>query len=315
VDFDPTVSGYTSSTAVSGNDAYLVKLDAAGNFGWVRGFGSVGTDDGSAVAVDGSGNVYVGGTFWGTVDFNPSSTATHTVTAVGAYDSYISKFDAAGNFQFVKTVGSTGSDKCKDLKISPSGHIVYVGNFSGNCDFDPSSAGTYTLASGGVFDGFASVLDGSGNFVWAGVLATNGFDYFEGVAINSTNDIYLSGSYLFTNDFNMGSGTFNMTSAGNNDWFVTKLSTGFAGIKEEVSNDDMAKVYPNPSNGKSWIELKERSVSDIKLTITDISGREISSKYFQTNETKFELNIETKGLYFVILESGENKSVKKLVVQ
>src|SRR5438552_2041239 len=68
VDFDPG-PGVFNLTSAGGYDAFVSKLDGAGNFVWARALGSS-TDDGNGIAVDGAGNVYTTGAFQGTADFD-----------------------------------------------------------------------------------------------------------------------------------------------------------------------------------------------------------------------------------------------------
>lgn len=70
VDFDPG-AGTHSRTTAGGSDAYVLKLDANGNFGWAESFGSTGNDIGFGIGVDATGTVHLAGGYSGTVDFDP----------------------------------------------------------------------------------------------------------------------------------------------------------------------------------------------------------------------------------------------------
>ncbi len=94
--------------AAKGRDAFVSKLDAAGNFVWAKQFGGrLSQTTGNSIAVDGSGNVYTTGFFYGTADFNPDPAATHMLTALGGYDIFISKLNANGNFVWAIRLGSS----------------------------------------------------------------------------------------------------------------------------------------------------------------------------------------------------------------
>jgi hypothetical protein len=57
---------------------------------WSQRFGGTGDDSGRVVAVDGTGNVLVTGTFTGTVNFGGGD-----LTSAGGYDIFVAKYDSA----------------------------------------------------------------------------------------------------------------------------------------------------------------------------------------------------------------------------
>lgn len=71
VDFDPG-AGVFNLTSAGSSDSFISKLDTDGNFVWAKQLGSTGNDEGQALALDVSGNVYSTGRFYETVDFDPS---------------------------------------------------------------------------------------------------------------------------------------------------------------------------------------------------------------------------------------------------
>jgi len=288
VDFDPGVGVFNLSSA-GASDVYVRKLDASGNFIWAKAMGGPGNETGYTLALDASANVYVAGTFVGTVDFDPG-TGISNLTSTGYDDIYISKLDSAGSFIWAKALGGPGYANCNAITINPStsADIYLTGSFNGTSDFDPDtgvfnltsngninifickldSAGNFAWAKGfggttgndiawsiavdptgsgdvyakgrfdgivdfdpgvGVFNltgtgGFISKLDGSGNFIWAIALGGNVF-LGRSLAIDASGDIYASGTFMGTPDFDPGPGTFYLTSAGSNDVFVSKFDS------------------------------------------------------------------------------------------
>lgn len=84
VDFDPG-AGTHSRTTAGGSDAFVLKLDSAGNFGWAETFGSTGNDIGWGIAVDAAGTVYLAGAYQGNVDFDPDPMGTYVLTNAGSF--------------------------------------------------------------------------------------------------------------------------------------------------------------------------------------------------------------------------------------
>ena len=315
VDFDPSSTGYTALSSPSSNNIYLLKLDSDGNFGWVKGFGSSAANDESrAIALDAAGNIHIAGAYAGTVDFDPSATTTSTLTAVGGLDCFVAKYDASGNYLFAKGFGSASYDCCKDIKVSGNGTICYTGVFFQSADFDPSAAGTYTLASAGANDAFLAALDNNGNFLWAGNLSPWSYDAIEGLAITGTGDLYACGAFMFTTDFDPSSGVFNMTS-GAYDGFVMKFNGAGVGIKEnDLPNYDVS-VYPNPFTNVITLNSENINLQQAELIITDVAGREIEKiSNLNTYTTQIDLESLKAGIYFYsIIEKTKTLATGKII--
>lgn len=227
VDFDPG-AGTTTATSLGSWDSYLLKLDAIGNFQWVRTWGSSTSDYGQAVTVDASGNPIVTGFFYLTVDFDPGPGIT-TKTSNGSSDAYVLKFDPSGNFVWVATVGGTNIDKGWSITTDPGGNIIVVGDFEYTVDFDPGPAVANVTANGTISDAFILKLDANGGYVWAKRLGGPWHDLAYDVATNSSSEIIVGGEFEGTADFDPGAGTFNMTTIGYQpDAFVCKLSSAGA---------------------------------------------------------------------------------------
>ena len=98
-----------------------------------------------------------------------------------------------------------------------------TGFFEGSSDFDPG-AGTVTLTSAGSADIFVSKLNASWEFVYAKALGGLAFDNGLGVAVDGNGNVYTTGYFDSSGDFDPGAGTVTLTSTGAGyDVFVSKL--------------------------------------------------------------------------------------------
>ncbi len=220
-DFDPGAGTFNLASAGGGASFFVRKLDSAGNFVWASSVGPATRGVFRVVPVDGDGNVYAAGAFIAAADFDPGA-GTFNLTPVGERDIFVWKLDSAGNLVWASSMGGPGVDEAQGIAIDGSGNVYTTGRFDGTADFDPGP-GTFNLTSAGQQDIFVSKLDSAGNFVWARRMGGGSMDVGRGIAVDGDGNVYTSGQFKSTVDFDPGPGTFNLTSAGNFDIFISKL--------------------------------------------------------------------------------------------
>jgi len=143
--FQGTVTNGTNVlTTTGGNEIFLTKLDAAGSVLWTRQAGGISNDVAFGVAADGAGNVFVTGTIGG-----PATFSSTPVANAGLDDLFITKFDAAGVIQWVKTAGGTLANSGHRVETDAAGNAYVAGDFSGAWSLD-----SFPLTAGGGSDFF-----------------------------------------------------------------------------------------------------------------------------------------------------------------
>lgn len=222
IDFDPG-SGSFVLTSTGSYDFYVQKLYANGNFAWAKSIGcSTSFEEAYTIDVDDSANVYVGGQFnCMTVDFDPGP-GVFNLSPSGAF---ILKLDSTGNFRWAKQLGGTNTN-VTSIRLDSLHNSYVAGFFTLSGDFD-SGPGTQVLTSKGIQDAFIAKFDPSGNFIFAKQIGGKGFDKAYGITVDDSLNIYFTGHFGDTCDFDPGIGTFTMNIAGlsGQDIFVEKLNT------------------------------------------------------------------------------------------
>ena len=224
VDLDPG-PGVSNFISKGFYDIFIQKLDTDGNFLWAKQMGGSNSDVGRSITTDASGNVYTTGYFHYTVDFDPG-VGTFNLTTAGSNhnsDIFIQKLDANGNFIWAKNLGSTSSDIGFSITTDASENVYTTGYFMQTTDFDPGP-GVSNLISSGNQDIFIQKLDANGDFIWAKGMGSIGLDYGYSIITDASGNVYTTGHFTTTTDFDPGPGTFNLTSNGTWDCFILKLS-------------------------------------------------------------------------------------------
>ncbi len=212
-DFDPeNVTAGDTLVSAGGSDIFVSKLDSAGNFVWAKQMGGGDDDQGHGVAVDGSGNVYTTGHFRSTADFDPGTGVFDLMSsrpeAGPSLDLFVSKLDSAGNFVWARHMGGTGSDQGEDVAVDDRGNVYTTGVFHWTADFHPPGIFDLTRGDGEIF---VSKLDSAGTFVWVRHMGGTSLDVGEDVAVDDRGNVYTTGLFYHTADFDPGTGVFNLT--------------------------------------------------------------------------------------------------------
>jgi hypothetical protein len=203
-------------------DTFLAKFSPSGQHLWSKRFGDSTSQTPYSIAVDPSGNVAITGSMVGTVNFGGANIVANTC------DLFIAKFDGAGTHLWSKTY--TGYNGCENfrsyLAFNPSGDLIVGGHFQyGPINF------TVALASAGGTDAFlAKVAGGTGTGIWSKVFGDASSQDIKDVAVDSSGNVVVVGTYGGTVNF----GGANLTG---NNFFVAKFDTfgshvwskGFAG--------------------------------------------------------------------------------------
>lgn len=227
VDFDPGAG--TSNLVANGFalNGFVAKYSNAGAFmaAYNVGFGGTAGSGSSAkdIGIDNSGNFFITGTFYGTVDLN-SGAAVNNVTATGSNAYFVSKFNSAGTFLFGFKLDYTGgSGLGLAMAVLPTGDFYLTGVFGGTTDFDPS-ASVFNLTALGTDDAFLVKYTSVGSFAWAFKLGAAGLDCSKAVTVDAAGNVYITGEFTSGFDFDPGAGIFNL-SASQDDAFVAKYTS------------------------------------------------------------------------------------------
>ena len=231
-----------TNTAVGSNDLFLVKYDSAKNVIWAISNGGSGTDVATAIDVDESGNIYLGGSFSSpTIDFGGGIIITRT----GGSDAFFVKYNNTGIPVWAKNGGGSSYEEVEDINVDLNGNLYGVGYFeSASCTF-----GTITITNHGYYDGFLVKYDVSGNLVSANGYGGSMWDDCKGIISDNSGNIYMTGYYR--SDISFGDTTL-INSNGDAHLFVVKYDSSgvFLWVKNSVGSWEIGnEIALDPSSG------------------------------------------------------------------
>ena len=288
------VLGYNNSIFITGisegtgteYDYLTVRYNAAGYIQWSKRYnGPVNGDDHAvSLAVDDIGNTYVTG-------YSMSNTG---------YDYATVKYSLNGTFQWLKREdGSNASDDyAGDIAVDDDGDVYVTGYFKKANDnylmatVKYSSSGSQKWVkkydvSGKVSEGRNIFVDGSENIIVGGMSdrSGSGHGWYEQFLVVK----YTQSQYVIVNR---------------------------NGVPAEFS---LSQNYPNPFNPVTKISFSIPDNSYTKLTVYDISGKQVAELVNGELEAgsyniDFDASQLSSGTYFYRLESGSFAEVKKMIL-
>ncbi|MFO0758318.1 MAG: MopE-related protein [Byssovorax sp.] len=200
----------TTLISAGSNDLFLAKLGPQGQLIWAKKFGDGNNqNNANAIAVDGSGNVFIAATLIGTIDFGGGGLS----TAQNGFA--IAKLSGNGAHLWSKAYTSAANFYCRGIAADPNGDLIVAGDLNGSADL-----GAGSIVSAGAGDIFvAKLLKGTGVATWSKRFGDVNDQNVRGLAVDSGGSIYLAGVHSGTWNFGVGP---NLTANGS-DVYVAKL--------------------------------------------------------------------------------------------
>lgn len=320
VDFDINASVNTLNSGTSWN-GYVLKLTSDTNFGFVKEL----TNSGSGIVPldvfpTSSGDILMGGYYFGTTDFDPG-TSTLSKTAVNsAGDAFILKLNANGNYQRVFSFGGVGvyNNRCSAIQEDTSGNLYFSGEFQDTVDFNPGSQ-ISEMTSAGTLDAFLLKTTANLDYINSFSVGGNQWELVENLYVGTNNELFLIGSLTSTvGDLDPSTTTYPISMPPGNAManYVLKINinpSSTSGIKALNPSLELS-LYPNPTNGL----LKLESTSDAQYSIKIISslGQLVYQKNNLTGNNQIDVSKLPSGAYMLLIyDQQANQAISKRFIR
>ena len=177
-------------TAGGSGDVFVTKLNATGSaLVYSTYIGGIGTDDGSAIALDAAGNAYIIGS---TFSANFPTKNPFQATKGAQQDAFVAKINAAGTALVYSTyLGGNNVDQGNGIAVDAAGS-AYLTGYTASTDFPLQSP----LRSSNVnsVDAFVTKLNPAGSaLVYSTYLGGSATDYATAIAVDSAGSAYVTG--------------------------------------------------------------------------------------------------------------------------
>jgi len=220
-----TNGAYQTSYYSGTEEAFLAKFTDNGTLQWATYYGVHGEVLGYGVATDGSGNVYITGTSYGSTSLVTTSGAYQTSFGGGGSDAFLAKFDSSGKTQWATYYGGSSSDEGAAIATDASGNVYIIGTTQSNSGI--ATADGYQTIYTGSSDAFLAIFNGAGVRQWATYYGGNdGSGY--GVAVDKLGSVYITGSTF---------SSLNIATSGAYQTYIGGLEDAFLAKFAKVDND------------------------------------------------------------------------------
>ena len=212
------------------SDAFIVKIDANGNWIWANSYGGSEWDGINDVTIDDSGSIYINGSFEDPLTSNRF---------------IITKLDSDGNW--LLGIPENENRAGNGIAIDNSGNIYLTGTFSETVTF-----GSYSLTSYGETDLFVVMMNANGNCQWAVQAGGSYYDSGRGITSDNTGNIYVIGRFIeeatFGSNYIEGNGFYNAFVAkidanGNWQWVMQPDGSDNLVHPNRISTDNTGNIY------------------------------------------------------------------------
>ncbi len=300
--------GLTSIPNHGGDDLVVGKFDPNGNLLWMHVEGkpipatttSYNFDCSNSIALDPSGNIYIGGSLLDTTYYHaPTNSMITKQWAV------VAKFTNNGNLLWLKKFGNHEKNNIHDITVDNNGDLYAIGVYQDTLQV----GGTNLPIASNPAAFVAKFAANNGNTLFA---YQNGSSLTEwegiGIAINPlSGHLITSGNYR--SQVNFGNNT--LTSNGVWDIYITLLNNAIVQGLSDPTRNQLITLYPNPGSQYLHFDTHNQPITLLHATLYSTTGQTLAS-YPLTQQLRIPISSLASGNYILELSDQHHNSYWKL---
>lgn len=285
------------------NDYFVSRFDEGSNFIYTADIGDIPNGYICNLDADAAGNIYLAGNFGAFSPYAATISGT-TINSPGNSEIFIAKYDPDFNLQWLHTGGGAATgDFAKDLRVAKDGDVYLAFTSGASVVFGAVSA---TSAYPGGNDIAVVKYNAAGTAQWASV--SGGTDY-DGVSCIDINQKKKMVGITGIGGANMYFGTNKVKKS---NLYVARLSDPQLKVEGTLETPMVLSVYPNPAGESVTVSGLPGGAL---LTIMNLNGQIVYRQ--QTDDGSIQINTTNfpQGIYFISIQNGDSREVKKLIIQ
>jgi len=294
----PTTAGSAQPVFGGFDDAFVTKISSSGSHLIYSTFlGGTDSDNGTAIAVDRSGNAYIAGATSST-NFPVKNAFQSHCNGPCNEDGFVTKLSPNGLLVYSTYLGGVDDAALAGfgtgIAVTPDGN-AYVTGFTQSAQF-PTTQTAFQRILGGFNDVFIAKFTPAGKLIYSSYLGGDDSDLRSVVALDADTNAYLTGSAdsqttKATSTFPTTPGAFQQKPGGGGDAFVAKVVALCA-----LSTVNRSVTICSPGNGstvKSPVNIVAGTtdVTPVKLTQVYLDGKKI----YETPLSAINVNLPIAG--------------------
>ncbi|MEQ8425578.1 MAG: hypothetical protein RIA63_12765, partial [Cyclobacteriaceae bacterium] len=247
VDFDPSATNSVTMVGVN-NDIFLARYNSLGELPNPSSVITAG-DDASQDLVDlqvQGQSIYVMANNGGVASFATGLATSNNIGTNGDQDILVAKFDEGLTNIWGFSIGGLSTDFGGGLTVDNSGNMYITGIFRGTANFDPSGNGiSKSMTAGSDGDIFIAKYNTNGGLIWANKIGGGFFDIGVDLELDGDGNLFLTGRFNGTVDFDPGAGVTTISSNPNTaSVFIAKydIDGNFNWAKSIIGVENVAEM-------------------------------------------------------------------------
>lgn len=222
------------------NDGIIVKYSPNGSLIWAKTISGPSSDYIYGIRISDKGNIYFTGNATGAVDFDPD-TSVFSHRGSGNNYHYVCKWDSTGKFNWVKSISAQSGAFGYAIDVDDKENVYTTGMYK-NTLFADTGSGMKSYSGIGDYDIYIMKRRANGEHAWVKTFGGTGYDRAYDVKVGQNGDVYCTGYFADTVDFDPGAVVHKVGVQNRYDFMINRLD----------STGKFKKVYHFPCSSSNY---------------------------------------------------------------